>query len=87
MAMDPSSSAKNFEKFEPRFDWVDHPDSHVLVVHLSGFTFPPNSILYFKYIGIGKYIYYIFVGGILVHQFITFFYLPKISKATNWKFR
>ncbi|TYK09953.1 inactive protein RESTRICTED TEV MOVEMENT 2-like [Cucumis melo var. makuwa] len=35
--MDPSSSAKNFEEFEPRFDWVHHPDSHVLVVHLSGF--------------------------------------------------
>ncbi|KGN66370.1 protein RESTRICTED TEV MOVEMENT 2 [Cucumis sativus] len=37
MAMNPSSSAKNFEEFEPRFDWVHHPDSHVLVVHLSDF--------------------------------------------------
>uniref|UniRef100_A0A0A0M2E7 SHSP domain-containing protein n=1 Tax=Cucumis sativus TaxID=3659 RepID=A0A0A0M2E7_CUCSA len=35
--MDPSSSAKKFEEFEPRFDWVDHPDARVLVVHLSGF--------------------------------------------------
>ncbi|KAA0055710.1 hypothetical protein IC582_003206 [Cucumis melo] len=35
--MDPSSSAKNFQEFEPRYDWVHHPDSHVLVVRLSGF--------------------------------------------------
>ncbi|CAK9328115.1 unnamed protein product [Citrullus colocynthis] len=32
-----SSSSKNFQDFEPRFDWVHHPDSHVLIVHLLGF--------------------------------------------------
>ncbi|XP_038880225.1 SH3 domain-containing protein C23A1.17-like [Benincasa hispida] len=35
--MDPFSSSKIFQEFDPRFDWVHQPDSHVLIVHLLGF--------------------------------------------------